>query len=110
MCAAPMTSEPPPADVATPYAFENRTRTVWPPMLVWTIMRSVWLLNETELFACGLVAHVPTQCSSPRPPWARAAGPVMRTAMAKVIAKSMGTHALRTHGDILLVNCLHGYA
>jgi hypothetical protein len=65
-------------------------------MLVWTIMRRVWLLNETEVVACGLVAQVPTQCSSPRPPWASAAGLTMRTAMASVIAKRMGTGAFRT--------------
>src|SRR4051812_25688372 len=59
MRAAPITSG------CVPYAFENRTRTRSPPMLVWTIMRSVWLLNVTALVDCGLVAHVPTQCESP---------------------------------------------
>src|ERR1017187_8357381 len=41
---------------APPNAFDRRTRRRRPPMLVRTIMRTVWLLNPRAAISCGVVA------------------------------------------------------
>ncbi len=56
ICAAPMASG------RVPYAFDSRTRSVSPPMLMRAVMRNVWLLSAAPSAGAGAVAQVPTQC------------------------------------------------
>src|SRR5262245_18898855 len=66
------TAAAPIASGADPHPFVSLTRTESPPRLVWTIMRSDWLLNRVEAGRpsrvagpkhSGLVLQVPTQWS-----------------------------------------------
>src|SRR6185503_9888853 len=48
-----------------PYALENRTRSVSPPMLMRAFIRSVWLANAAPSAGAGAAVQVPTQCRPP---------------------------------------------
>src|SRR5215472_14274496 len=56
ICAAPITSG------FVPYAFESRTRSVSPPILMRAFIRSVWLANAPVSAGAGVAVQVPTQC------------------------------------------------